>query len=112
MPLGSNVVTPKPKREQKPSAILLKDLYEKPEPEISVSVLNLKRESKKCCICGLEFIPKQRKQVTCGKLECQRQNTVETNRIQAEQKSQREFSKGLVYVLDEETWTWKKEKRG
>ena len=72
----------------------------------------LEQEPKKCVVCGDAFFNRNRKRVTCGKVECQRQNEIEKNRIKAEQKVQEKFTEGRIYILDEETWTWKLEKRG
>lgn len=70
------------------------------------------QESRICVVCGDAFFNRNRKRVTCEKVECQRQNEIEKNRIKAEQKVQEKFTEGRIYILDEETWTWKLEKRG
>ena len=90
----------KPKKEQKPSSILLRDLYRKSE-----------KEPRKCVICGSEFTPKTYKSVTCGKQECSHERQKQKANKKAERRIQESFSKGRIYVLDMEKWAWKKEER-
>lgn len=69
------------------------------------------RPKKKCEICGRDFVPRIRKQVTCSRKKCQKERYKRASIRKAEAKCKLDFSKGTVYVLDEETWQWKKEIR-
>lgn len=63
----------------------------------------MKREPIKCEICEKEFIPKPNQRF-CGKV-CAREGARRTA-------SKKKYSRGEIWVLDMESWTWTKEDRG
>lgn len=71
--------------------------------------------SKNCTECGkiftLRYVNSTKK--TCGKkCRLERRRKLESPRHKNSNDNPREdFSKGKIWVLDEETWTWKKEER-
>jgi len=118
----------KPKRELKPSSLTLtpqlRDLYKivndksasHEEREQALAKINeisgyedyesnpkVWKIPKKCEICGIEYLPKRRKQKTCGKTECQNKLTVRKR----EKYEVETYEKGKVWTLDENTWKWR-----
>lgn len=71
-----------------------------------------KEEPRKCEICGVEFFSRSHNAVSCAKKECKREHHSRKARKKSEEKTRKEFSKGKVFVLDEEKWEWTEENRG